>query len=50
MINFSTERGKFPEVPVEEEKVKYEEDYDLIFKQIDIPWLSDNTSTLQEEM
>ena len=49
-INFITERGKFPEVPVEEEKVKYEEGYDLIFKQIDIPWLSDNTSTLQEEM
>ena len=50
LINFSTERGKFLEVPVEEEKVKYEEGYDLIFKQIDIPWLSDNTSTLQEEM
>ena len=49
-INFSTERGKFLEVPVEEEKVKYEEDGDLIFKTIDIPWLPDNTSTLQEEM
>ena len=49
-ISFSTERGKFPKVPVEEEKVKDEEDDDLIFKKIDIPWLSDKTSTLQEEM
>ena len=49
-INFSTERGKFPEVSVEEEKVKDEEDDDAIFNKIDIPWLLDKTSTLQEEM
>ena len=45
-INFSTERCKFPEVFVEEEKVKDEEDDDLIFKKIDIPWLLDKNSTL----
>ena len=45
-INFSTERGKFPKVPVEEEKVKDEEDDDLIFKKNDIPWFSYKTSTL----
>ena len=50
LINFSTEQGKFPEVPVEEEKVKDEEVDDLIFKKIDIPWFSDKTSTLQEGM
>ena len=49
-LNFSTKWGKFPEVYVEEEKVKDEEDDDLIFKKIDIPWLSDKTSTLQEGM
>ena len=38
-INFQTERGRFPIVPVEEEKVKDEEDDDLIFKKIDITWL-----------
>ena len=49
-INFSTKRGKFSEFFVEEEKVKNEEDDDLIFKKIDIPCLSDKTSTLQEGM
>ena len=45
-INFSTKQGKFPEVTVEEEKVKDEEDDDFISKKIDIPWFSDKTSTL----
>ena len=49
-INFSTKRGKFSEVHAEEEKVKDEEDDDLIFNKIDIPWFSDKTSTLQEGM
>ena len=39
-----------PEVPVEEEAVKHEEDDDLIFRKINIPWLSNKTSTLQEGM
>ena len=30
--------------------MKHEEDDDLIFRKIDIPWLSDKTSTLQGEM
>ena len=46
-INFSTEWCKFPEVLNEEEKVKDEEDDDLIFNKIDIPWFSDTTSILQ---
>ena len=49
-IDFSTESFRSPEVPVEEEAVKNEEDDDLIFRKMNIPWLSDKTSTLQEEM
>ena len=49
-INFSIERGMSLEVPVVEDIVKDEEEEDLIFKKIDIPWLSDKTSTLQEGM
>ena len=45
-IDLSTERGRSLEVLVEEEAVKYEEDDDLIFRKIDIPWLSNKTSTL----
>ena len=49
-IDFSSERVRSPEVPVEEEEVKNEEDDDLIFRKINIPWLSDKTSKLQEGM
>ena len=35
------------EFPVVEYTVKDEEEDDLIFKKIDIPWLSDKNSTLQ---
>ena len=48
-IDFSTERGRSSEVIVEE-VVKDEEDDDLIFRKIDIAWLSDKNSTLQGEM
>ena len=38
------------EVPVVQEKGKDREEDDLIFKKIDIPWLSDKNSTLQGGM
>ena len=40
---FSTERDRSVEVPVEEVD-KDEEDDDLIFSKMNIPWLSDKTS------
>ena len=43
---FSIEQGVSSEVPVVQEKIKYRGEDDLIFKKIDIPWLSDKTSTL----
>ena len=46
--DFSPERFRSPEVPVEEEAVKNEEDDDLIFRKMNISWLSDKTSTLQK--
>ena len=49
-IYFSTERGRSSEVLIEEEAVKDQEYYNPIFRKIDIPWLSDKTSTLQEGM
>ena len=49
-IDFSTERVRSLEVPVEEEAVKNEENDELIFRKMNIPWLSDKTSTLQEGM
>ena len=49
-IDFSTERVRSPEVPVKEEAIKNEEDDDLIFRKMNIPWLSDKASTLQEGM
>ena len=48
--NFRIERGVSSEVPVVQETVKYKEEDDLIFKKIDIPWMSDKTSTLQGGM
>ena len=36
-IDFNTERVRSPEVPVEEEAVKNEEDDDLIFRKMNIP-------------
>ena len=47
---FSIEQGVSSEVPVVQEKIKYRREDDLIFKKIDIPWLSDKTSTLQGGM
>ena len=49
-ITFSIERGVSLEVPVVQETVKDREEDDIIFKKIDIPWLSDRTSTLQGGM
>ena len=44
---FSTERDRYLEVPVEKEE-KGEEDDDLIFRKMNIPWLSDKTSIEKE--
>ena len=49
-ITCSIERGMSLEVPVVQEIVKDGEEVDLIFKKIDIPWLSDKNSTLQGGM
>ena len=49
-IDFSTERVRSQEVPVEQEEVKNEEDDELIFRKMNIPWLSDKSSILQEGM
>ena len=45
-IDFSPERVRSLEFLVEEESFKNEEDDDLIFRKMNIPWLSDKTSTL----
>ena len=45
-IDFNSEKGRSSKVFVEEEEVKDKEDDDLIFRKIDIPWLSNKTSTL----
>ena len=45
-IDFSTERVRSLEFLAKEEAVKNEEDDDLIFRKMNIPWLSDKTSTL----
>ena len=47
---FSIEQGVSSKVPVVQETVKDKEEDELIFKKIDIPWLSDKTSTLQGGM
>ena len=49
-ITFSIEWGVSLEVPIVEDIVKDEEEDDLTFKKIDIPWLSDKNSILQEGM
>ena len=45
-IDFITKRVRSPEVLVEEEAVKNEEDDELIFRKMNIPWMSDKNSTL----
>ena len=49
-IDFSTERVRSPEVPIEEEAVKNWGYDDIIFRKMNIPWMSDKNSTLQEGM
>ena len=49
-IDFSNERVMSPKVPVEEEVVKNEEDDDLIFRKMNILWLSNKNFTLQKGM
>ena len=44
---YSTEKDRPLEVPIEE-AYKEEEDDDLIFRKMNIPWLSDKTSTAKE--
>ena len=46
---FSIEQGMSSKVPFVQERVKDRQEYDLIFKKFDIPWLSNQGSTLQGE-
>ena len=46
---FSIEHGMSSKVPFVQETMKDRQEYDLIFKKFDIPWLSNQGSTLQGE-
>ena len=49
-ITLSIEWGMSSKFPVAQKAVKDKEEDELIFKKIDIPWMSDKTSTLQGGM
>ena len=47
---FIIEQGMSSRIPSIQETMKDRQEYDLIFKQLDIPWLSNQDSTLHGEV